>query len=127
MAAGETGGDDRGAGRGASHGREETPFANLAGDVVVVMAVPERTRHAATSGVRVNDGCLRNAAEQRLRSIEQSHGLLMAVAVKQDGGRGFGEVKLHSTGGEFRFDELFEGDGGSRDDLGFALLVASQK
>src|SRR3982751_5380267 len=101
MPAREAGGDEGGAGVGA-YGGEEAAFADLAGDVVVVLTIAEGSGHAAAARFGVNNSSLRDAGEERFDGGKQSHRFLMAVAVEEDGGWGGGEREVGAAGFEFR-------------------------
>src|SRR5215470_9270943 len=90
MAARRAGGDDDGVSLLASYRWKEFAFTDGTRHLVMVVCVSERSRHAAAAGVDVDDGDAGNARQHRFGGREESHRLLVAVAVEQNRARTVG-------------------------------------
>src|SRR5258705_3014060 len=82
MAAGDAARDEHRPSLHVSSSRQQTSFPDGSRHVVMISNVPERSGHATTTGVQVDNGCARNAGKQRLCRRDEPHRLLMAVAVE---------------------------------------------
>ena len=80
LAAGEAVREQQGLGRTPARPGEQLPFADLHGDLVLLLLEPERSRHAAAT--RVEHFCLdAHLIEELLLVVEPEQGLVVAVAL----------------------------------------------
>src|SRR5262245_3777585 len=96
-------------------------------NLVVILGVAERTRHAAASGVELDDLARRNSRQERPGWWHQAHGLLMTMPVQHDGG---GTALQRERGPSFRklaFEVVLEEHARVGHDLCAALFLAAQQ
>src|SRR5262245_46125066 len=119
--------DNHAIGSSIAHSRQQSPLADGARQVEVASGVAERSRHAATARVEIDDGSAGNAAEQRRRWRKPAHGLLMTMTVEKNPRRAGRKREPGTIGLAVLLDELLEQHGSIGHLPGAAPVVTSEQ